>query len=307
MLYKPFALLRLYALSRAASRYAAARGAPGLEFYHYGSQLGRRLLGKGSRAGIRYMLAPVSIVRYFEFPFALSCLPECPGHFLDVSSPKLFSLYVAEKGLTRSILMINPDPGDASETAAMTSRLRINNVRVQRHGVDMLANQRDTYDCIWSISVIEHIAGEYDDSYAIKLMYDSLKDGGRLILTVPVDREFLVEYRDQDYYGTQPSQTGGENFFQRVYDKAAIWKRLLSPIEKEPSVVRWFGETTPGRYREYEKRWVSEGLSHTIEDPREIADYYQEFSSWEEMPGMGVCGLMIQKEKSAQLTKKSNQ
>lgn len=84
-------------------------------------------------------------------------------------------------------------------------------------------------------------------------------------------------------------------FFQHFYDKAAIWQRLLKPIGREPSVIRWFGEISPGRFKQYVQRWMREGYACTVEDPREIADNFQEYETWEEMPGMGVCGLMIEK------------
>jgi SAM-dependent methyltransferase len=277
-----------------------------MEFDLFGRQMGRRLLKRGSRAGLGYLLTPVSITRYFEFPFALSCLPERPGRCLDVSSPRLFSLYAAEKNPEASVFIVNPDPEDLSRSAAIASKLGLNNISAQRCGVEALSAQEETYDCVWSISVIEHISGEYDDRDAVKLMYDSLNDGGRLILTVPVGREFRDEYRERDYYGTQSGRsTRGKYFFCRRYDKIALWERLLSPIGEEPSVLRWFGETSPGRFDEYEKRWMDEGWNCTIEDPREIADHYREFSMWEEMPGIGVCGLMIEKTSSVKHTEES--
>lgn len=294
----PLSLLRLYLRGKSASRYAATLGIPGMEFDLFGRQMGRRLLKRGARAGLGYLLTPVSITRYFEFPFALSCLPERPGRCLDVSSPRLFSLYAAEMNPEASVFIVNPDLEDLSRSVEIASKLELNNISAQHCGVEVLSTQGETYDCVWSISVIEHISGEYDDRDAVKLMYDSLNDGGRLILTVPVGREFRDEYRERDYYGTQSGRsTQGKYFFQRVYDKAAIWERLLSPIGKEPSIVRWFGETSPGSFAEYEKRWVSEGRNRTVEDPREIADHYREFRTWEEMPGAGVCGLMIEKTK----------
>jgi hypothetical protein len=131
-----------------------------------------------------------------------------------------------------------------------------------------------------------------------EVMYESLGEGGRLILTVPVDREFRVEYRDTDYYGTQVDWGDGKYFFQYVYDKHSLWERLIKPLGRDPTVVRWFGERERGRYGEYERRWIEQGRDCTVEDPREMAEHYREFATWEEMPGTGVCGLMIQKEES---------
>jgi len=269
---------------------------PGAEFYHFGRRVGWRLLASGCRRGVDYLLAPASSFRYFEFPFALSCFPEEPVRCLDVGSPRLFSFYVAAKVPASSTLMLNPDVNDISETAKVVSRLKMSNVHLQHGGVDVLEHQHELYDCIWSISVIEHIHGEHSDVDAVRLMYESLREGGRLILTVPVDRRFRVEYRDADYYGTQVDRGDGKYFFQYVYDKHSLWERLIKPLGRDPTVVRWFGERERGRYREYERRWIEQGRDCTVEDPREMAEHYREFATWEEMPGMGVCGLMILKE-----------
>ncbi len=267
-----------------------------MEFDRFGRRVGRRLLKRRSLAGFNYLLTPVNIVRYFEFPFALSCLPSPLERCLDVSSPRLFSLYVATQFPWARIQMINPDARDISQTTAMARALQLSNIRTRCCAVDVLRTAHETYDCIWSLSVVEHIAGPYDDRRAVEYMYEALKAGGRLILTVPVNRRFEVEYRSDDAYGTQAgSTTQGQYFFQRVYDRRAIWERLLSPLGKEPTIVRWFGETTPGHFADYTRRWMREGHACTVDDPREIADHYREYPTWEAMPGMGICGLMIEK------------
>jgi len=76
--------------------FAHKNGIPGLEFAHFGRQIGWKLLYSGQvNMGLTYILAPLITVRYFEFPFALACLPNKLGDCLDVGSPRLFSLYVA--------------------------------------------------------------------------------------------------------------------------------------------------------------------------------------------------------------------
>lgn len=292
----PISLLRLYVRARTSAKYALDRNLIGMEFNHFGHQLGWRLLKKGDISGVRYLLNPVSSVRYFEFPFALSCLLDTPGRCLDVSSPRLFSLYIAEKHIASSILMINPDIRDLDHTSSVIQKLGINSIQLEHCGVESLASQRKMYDCIWSISVIEHIEGDCNDTQAIQLMYNALKKGGKLILTIPVDRHFWDEYRDVDYYGSQGKPSSkGKYFFQHFYDKVAILDRLLSPIDREPSVIRWFGETSPGSFAEYIQRWACQGYECTVMDPRHVVDNYREFGNWEEMSGMGICGLMIEK------------
>lgn len=253
------------------------------------------MLLRRARPSVSLILSPLSSTRYFEFPFALSVLPKTPKMCLDVSSPNLFSFYVARRFPTASVQMINPDSADLSDSRAMVSILKFGNICLEQNDLAAALNRGHSFDCIWSISVLEHIAGAYNDEYAVKAMYDALNSGGRLILTVPVDREFWSEYRENDGYSLQRDQVDGKFFFQRYYDRSAVWERLVKAVGQEPTVVRWFGETTAGRFVEYEKRWNLQGYSCTVDDPREFTDNYREFVAWEDMPGKGVCGLMFEK------------
>ena len=247
--------------------------------------------------GFNYVINPVSSFRYFEFPFALSSLPDKPGCCLDVSSPSLFSFYVAEYRHPESIWMINPDKQDLDQSTKIVNKLNIRNIRADCSTVDILSSTSKTFDTIWSISVVEHVSGDYDDIYAIRLMYNALAVGGRLIITVPVDRRFWTEYRKEAYYGIPEEVSDPRGyFFQRYYNKDAIWERLVAAIGNEPSSIRWFGEKNVGYFSEYEKRWLKEGIKCTVDDPLEMSEKYQEFPSWESMPGMGVCGLTFIKK-----------
>jgi SAM-dependent methyltransferase len=294
-IYKLLSFIPLIMRAQKALNYAKARGISGLDFAYFGRYMARRLLLKGSRLSIGYFLTPVNITRYFEFPFAFSVLPKPPGRCLDVSSPRLFSLYLASKYPSATFFMLNPDDNDISNTAKIIAKIKLNNISLHCSGVESFLNLRERFDCIYSISVIEHIWGAIDDISAVRLMYDSLNEGGRLIITIPVDRIFWDEYRDCNYYGTQMKQLTGRYFFQRYYDKAAIYHRIITSVGIEPAIIRWFGETSTGRFAEYEHNWMSERYKCTVNDPREIIDHYREFNSWDEMPGKGVCGMMFKK------------
>lgn len=261
--------------------------------------LSKRLLGEG-------WTVYASILRRLE---ALKALAQLRGagnylkvHVVDLLNPlKLLDLVAS----VVACFLATCRPRIRTRRLRPGVEARRSSIDVQRYGVDVLVDRRETYDCIWSISGVEHVFGEYDDSSAIALIYDSLKNGDSLILTVPVDRKFQVEYRDQDYYGTQPYQILGKHFFRCVYGKDASWERLLSPIKEEPSIVRWSGEVSPGIFRRYEQRCISEGRSCAIEDPREMADHYRAFSIWEEIPDFGICGLLNQKTRSVKPTGKA--
>jgi hypothetical protein len=289
-------IVRMYLRSRASLAYAAKRDGPGREFAELGKALGRQMIARGDcRVGLSYLLTPVNIVRYFEFPFALSCLPKRLGDCLDVASPRLFSLFVARNHPTASIRVINPDPRDLFDTARAARSLRLNNLATECWGVERLKHTTGQYQSIWSISVVEHIAGESADTDAMRMLYNALKPGGRLILTIPVDRRFWLEYRRDDPYGTQGSARAGQFFFARHYDRAAVFQRLVDPLGVGASVMRWFGETTPGRFASHDSLWQTQGFRSTVDDAREIVDNYAEFADWSLMPGQGVCGLMIEK------------
>jgi SAM-dependent methyltransferase len=281
---------------------AARRGRqatiPGGDFDRFGRRLGARLLFSGKpRLGAPLLLNPVSIVRYFEFPFVAAAVPDGARVCADLSSPALFSLFWASTHPNVAIEMINPDGSDLDQTrriaAATGTRLSF------RHSdARILLDRPATYDSMWAISVLEHISGEYDDSEAIGWMYRALKPGGAMAVTVPVDRQFHDEYRDTDPYRlVQP--VGSRVFFQRWYDLAAIRQRLLDRLPGAETRMAFFGETQPGAFAAYEEEWKRLGLRASVDDPRVVADSMTAYPDWESMPGAGVCGIRVAKPQCA--------
>ena len=288
-------LPRRYWQAQRAFDYASQQRVVGQEFGQFGKKVGWTLIRRRRLSGINWVLVPVSITRYFEFAFVKASMLPSAQYCLDVSSPALYSLYLANENANVKIHMVNPDINDIETTAVIADVMNLSNIKTENLALHKVLPPTGGYDCIYSISVVEHIAGEYDDRQSIQMLYDLLGKGGRLIVTVPVDRHYWVEYRDVNHYGTQ-TKRDEKYFFQRFYDQQAIWERLLNPIDCEPTHVCWFGEKVNGRFRNYIQRWLKEGLDCTIEDPREIVDHYQRFDSWHSMPGVGVCGLVIDKQ-----------
>lgn len=284
----------LLARSLAAARYAARTGASGIEFAAFGRYLGLRALVAAERGALELLVTPVSIVRYWEFPFVLRHLPQRPGRCLDISSPRLFSFYVASRRRPTSVRMLNPDRQDADVTRRLATRLGMRAIVVQPQPVSAIEGQDELYDSIWSISVIEHIA-EDGDTQAMRLMYAALAPGGTLIVTTMVDRHPWDEYRREDVYGLGIAPNPNGRFFQHWYDESAIASRLLDPLGPIDVHVEWFGERVAGRFAEYVKDWLRRGRDRTVDDAREIADWYAPYDTWDEMPGQGVCGIVLRK------------
>lgn len=285
----------LLARSIRSERYARNSGTLGMEFAGLGRRIGLRALLARDPVALDMLLTPVNIVRYWEFPFTRRHLPEPPGRCLDVSSPRLFSLFAATHLGPTSIRIINPDARDASETERLAAVSKLTSIRVDQVPVGAIEGARDQYDSIWSISVVEHIAGD-GDVEAMRLMFEALAPGGRLIVTVPVDRRAWSEYRDEDVYGLGLPREPEGYFFQRWYDELAVKTRLMDPLPSTPSCVEWFGERVAGRFAEYERDWIRRGHQRTVDDPREITDWFASYGRWADMPGQGVCGLVIEKQ-----------
>jgi SAM-dependent methyltransferase len=291
----PFIFLKLVFESQRAIGTIAQTNPLGVRIARFGQQIGLRMLLRRKRPSVSYILSPVSSTRYFELPFAYQHLPVYLDKCLDVSSPSLFSFYVANQHRSASIQMINPDSSDLALSQTIASTLKINNLLLNNTDLFEFINQEQGFDAIWSLSVVEHIDGEYDDSIAVNIMYRALNRGGRLILTLPVDREFWIEYREEDSYNLGRVNNPNGFFFQRHYDEESIWKRIINSVGVAPTILAWYGEKERGSFQAYQERWKKEGYLCTIQDPREFAENYTYYKTWQEMPGQGVCGIVFEK------------
>ncbi|MBE0677027.1 MAG: hypothetical protein IH591_20405, partial [Bacteroidales bacterium] len=155
------------------------------------------------------------------------------------------------------------------------------------------------FNTIWSISVIEHInTNGLTDSDAARIMFNALKPGGRLIITVPVDKPGWIEYRNRPEYrgkARTDDEGDGKYFFQRFYDYELVQQRIIGAIGKKPSIQTWYGEKERGRFHKYIQHWMEKGEVATINDPTEMAKNYQLYDNYDLMPGAGVCGLVFDK------------
>jgi len=272
---------------------------PGLDFFRYGRSLAFRLLIKGFPSP-KLFLNPVSIVRYFEFDFALKNLTKYSTDeitVLDISSPYLFGFYLAEH-FSGNYLYLNPDKKDLSLVKKYSTKLTFNmNYKTDEADATKLHYENNSFTSIISISVIEHINND-GDLEAIKELWRVLKPDGILIITLPAGKIFSEQFRDDDVYGLNNSKINNEYFFQRIYDDETLRSRLLNQIDNFTILDKEiFGESVPTFYREYEKRWKQNGFSESVKDPFYISKYFKKFNSTDELPGMGVIGIAIRKIK----------
>lgn len=272
---------------------------PGKNFFEFGTSIALQLLKKLILSP-KLLLNPISIVRYFEYDFALrnfSSSSLARIQILDISSPYLFGFYLASS-FGGEYNYINPDKTDLSLVKKYSSKLKFT-MKYSADSADAtsLSFSDNSFSHIISISVIEHINGE-GDSEAIKEMWRVLKPNGILILTFPVAKIFEEEFSDKDTYGLNVKQVKEKFFFQRVYNESSITERLLDKIKDFTILSKEiFGESESGFYQSYSNRWKKNGLSETVKDPYYISKFFKKLESFDQIKDSAVIGITLRKDK----------
>jgi SAM-dependent methyltransferase len=274
------------------------RGGPGLGFRKECALLAIRLLFSGksplSFADIYRMLCwPMDSTRYFEFEFmweAVSGLSHL--HYLDVSSPYLFPILLALENQGGLVELMNPDLRDLQTTAKVVQAVRLGD-RCNLHGTLLSAAPfpNNSFDLITSISVVEHIP---QDTQAILEMWNLLRPGGRLLLTLPCAAQASEQFIDKNEYGLLSPDDDGFFFFQRFYDQKMLEERVFA-IAGSPRRQVVYGEKSPGSHRRcLERKWRDPHYPNWRE-PYMMSKEFCYFNDLAALPGEGVIGLEFEK------------
>jgi len=236
------------------------------------------------------MFWPMDSTRYFEFDFVWRILSRVQIHrYLDISSPRLIPLILLNKRREITGDLINPDQKDLSVTSTFVNALGLTD-RCFLHDclVESAAFEVKSFDIITSISVIEHIP---DDIQAIQKMWELLKPGGRLLLTVPCAAEASEQYINYDFYGLPvPKNDRGYFFLQRFYDQSLVEDRIYKTIG-EPVHFSVFGEKHIGFFRRnMGEKWSNPNYPYW-QEPYIMGKEYRYFSKIADLSGEGVIGM----------------
>ena len=181
-----------------------------------------------------FILKPMDATRYLEFSYLLEFMDRenIPiGTVLDVSSPVMISHILARKGCVVTKTDLNP----AEAKFVGGSRNLSFEVQDARH----LPYGEGSFDLVVSISVIEHIYGDY--AAAIAEMVRVTRPGGYVYLTFPVSGRHDEEWVAVDIYGGQ--YRDGENvFFQYRFgpdDYRALVEGLPDNVELAEADIFW--------------------------------------------------------------------
>ena len=272
---------------------AARRQVPGVQLRGRCLSLAARLALRraGVPATVLHMLAfwPFDSTRYIELDFAWRRLADLnAGRLLDVSSPRLLPLLLADDRPGLQVDLINPDADDLALTDRLVDGLQLR-PRVATHA--LLAEEAGfpagAFQAITCISVLEHLP---EPAAAIRNLWHWTAEGGRLIVTLPVAAQGVAQVVSQDPYGVGRPDADGSYFMQYLYDQAMLEERFFSSLGR-PTATMIYGETTPGALRANLDRKADLSRYPYWAEPTIVAGLLRPFKSISDLPGEGVCGL----------------
>jgi predicted SAM-dependent methyltransferase len=273
---------------------SALAGGPGTRAHLRASALGLKLLLRRRISAFDAFLLtsfPLDSVRYFEFDVFWRWMCERqPGRYLDVSSPRLLFVLLMENMPELHSWLVNPDRNDLAATRELLQAAGLENRCTIS---DALISDVDfppaSFDTITSMSVIEHIP-EPDDIAAVERIWDMLRPGGHLFISVPCAAVRFEQYIDSNDYGILAPGPNGYAYAQRFYDESLLQSRLFDIIGR-PNRMRLYGEKTAGTYMAncaYRNRYFYYPFWR---ESYMMATRYRYFDRVSELPGLGVAAM----------------
>lgn len=266
---------------------------PGMAFRAACARLALRLLRRhqpgAAREAFRLLIAPLESTRHFEMDFVWEALRRRPmARYLDLSSPRFLPLAVAARDSGLQAELANPDGRDLDETRALANGLGITSrCRFHPARIDQLGLAPGSFDAITSVSVIEHIP---EDTQALRLIWQWLRPGGVLLLTVPCAARPREERVDRDPFSVLPPDADGTFFLQWVYDEQLLEERFFA-VTGPPRRTSLWGELEPGALkRRLLRRW-GDPQYPVWREPLAMHREFRRFERVSELPGEGVIGL----------------
>ena len=272
-------------------------GTPGLKFRWYGAIFGMKLLAKNMNIREAYglLIFPMDSVRYFEFDFMWEAIKSKKvDSYLDVSSPRLFPLVVINKNPGLKGDLLNPAKNDLPLTKSLADGIGLSErCRFHDELINDAAFADNSFDLITCISVLEHIP---DDQSAILKMWNLLRPGGKLLISIPCAAKASEEYINLDEYELLDKDENGFVFYQRYYDERLIKERITNLIG-QPEKTAIYAEKRNGIYDENVTSKRNDLTYPYWREPYMMGIDYETRESIAEIPGIGVVAMEFVKSK----------
>lgn len=190
---------------------------------------------------VRLLLCPIDLWRYYETATVLQFIGDV-SRVLDIGSPRIVGALV--RATRRSSTVICSDLARDALLAPQNRRLPL-----QCDALHLpMANA--SLDCIYSVSALEHIAGD-GDSKAMREIARTLAPHGVAIVTVPLVPRYYELWTQTDPYGKQQRDEHGRVFFSRYYDWPTLQSRLIDPSGLRLMGIHVWQERDEGWYARY--------------------------------------------------------
>jgi SAM-dependent methyltransferase len=269
--------------------------------FGYGMKLGVKLLAHGrAKRGLRYLIVPVNYWRTVEFDLVYRAGDfQSADRILDIGSPKLFSLYLADR-IGAQVVATDIEDYFIPEYSLLRE---LEHVPAERYATGVqdgraLGFPDESFTKVISISVVEHIPDD-GDTRCLREIRRVLAPGGRCVLTVPFSPVAKVEYRGQDGFywaGSSAIAEGKGVFYQRRYDEQQLYSRLIEPSGMTLKDLRFVGE----RVLKHSEREFCDYLPLQLGPIHPLASrlvHTRPSTSWRDIP-KPLCALVVL-EKSA--------
>lgn len=184
--------------------------------------------------------------------------------------------------------LINPDKKDLPVTISFANSFGVAD-RCRFYGslIEEAPLKPNSFDLITSMSVVEHIP---DDKGAIQKIWDLLKPGGVLLISIPCASKASEEYTNLNDYGLIDTDESGFVFWQRYYDEELIRQRIYS-ITGLPRRFQIYGEKKAGSYQKNVSQKRSNPFYPYWREPLMMGLEYEFKERWIDLNGMGVIAM----------------
>lgn len=171
--------------------------------------------------------APMNYARIMELPLTLFFLQAAKKDaILDVSSPKLLSMYLALNGYDK-VVAADLEDYFVSDFETFKKHVKLSVQTAVFDAAKEIPYPDAHFDKIFSVSVLEHIPDD-GDILALREILRVLKPSGSLIITLPVFTHYVEEWISSENYWKSVQNEKGKIFFQRRYDQSTLLKNFTT-------------------------------------------------------------------------------
>jgi len=159
-----------------------------------------------------WFAAPMNYVRMIELPLTIILLDlKKEFRILDISSPKLLSLYLGTNGFPD--ITISDVENYFAEDFEIYAKEFGFSPQIKTFDATNIPFEDSSFDCVFSVSVLEHVPDDRDREIA-KEVARILKPDGTFVITCPAGVTYSEEWlKKRDFYWSSKVREDGRVFF----------------------------------------------------------------------------------------------